>query len=224
MECTHLQCINYGHLYVHNLQWGWSNEKLVGCPGNEHFHPVTSQHRAECSGYPQPKLKAMSPFPVGESSSFSLMFPVEVWKVQEESLQPPNSRRHWGVGYNEERLIFPPIQPMSLGISESDFSIWENKIGAFQHCSSEVYCQLLSLLSPGPCWDSKTISAVKKKSFQGWCSQTPAVLLFWEVTLHKKNSSPELQAPSSWNPLSPLPRPWQWSRLTFFTAKINKID
>lgn len=94
---------------------------------------ILSQHRAEGSAHPQPELRATSPFPVGESSSFSLIFPKEVWKVQEESLQLPNSRRHTGVGYSEKRLIFPPIQPMSLETSESDLK----KMRTFQYCGSE---------------------------------------------------------------------------------------
>lgn len=162
----------------------------------------------------------MSHFPVGESSSFSLVFPIEVWKVQEESSAP---KRHTGVGYNEERLLFPPIQPSSLETSEPDFSISIGKT-KWEPFSIVALSLLPAPFSPltWPLLGLKHHLCCGKEKLSGMMLTDPAVLLFWEVPLHKDNSSPELQALSSWSPLSPLPHPWQWSRLTFFTAKINR--
>lgn len=150
---------------------------------------ILSHHNTEqCFVHPQPELRAMSPFPVEESSSFSLIFPMEVWKMQEESLQPPNPRRHTGGWVQWGKTYFPSYPAKEpKDICEPDFSIstGKTKLEPFSIVA-------LSLFLPSsltwPLLGLKNHLCCEKEKLSGMMLTTPAVLLFWEVPLHTKTT------------------------------------
>lgn len=134
-----------------------------------------------------------------------------------------------------------PEDTQELGTRKTDFpfypakeptDIWakflylhrENIIRTFQHWRTESIASFFPSSHLAPAGTQKP-SLLWKEKLSGMMLTDPRLCFCCERSLSTK--TPPTQNSSffpSWSPLSPLPHPWQSSRLTFFTAKINTIE
>lgn len=149
----------------------------------------------------------------------------------------------WRSGRCKTRVFSPqtPEDTQELGTRKTDFpfypakeprDIWakflylhrENIIRTFQHWRTESIASFFPSSHLAPAGTQKP-SLLWKEKLSGMMLTDPRLCFCCERSLSTK--TPQTQNSSffpSWSPLSPLPHPWQSSRLTFFTVKINTIE
>lgn len=141
---------------------------------------------------------------------------MEVWKVQEEVLQPPKTEKMYGVGYKEERLIFPTIQPRSLEPPEPNLcnSTGKTKYEPFSIVALSVLPASFLLLT-WPILGLKASLQWKRLRETFRNDAHGSQLCFPVVRSPPQQRHLKPRTPTSllhWNPPSPLPHPWQSSR------------